>query len=190
VPPSFLDLKLLGTNPAAKVTAVNELPGKSNYLIGNDPNKWRTNVPTYGRVRYESVYPGVDLVYYGKQGGQLEYDFVVAPGADPGAITLAIDTGRQVSSALRTTASTESKIQNRKSKISSPGSSQLSVVSGSRRAGSIATVHALRTTASTESKIQNLFVPARRGEWRPDCDHRGRGGAVSQASGVSRTVDS
>jgi hypothetical protein len=120
LPPSFLSLKLLRANPTAKVTGTDELPGKSNYLIGNDPNKWRTNVPTYGRVRYENVYPGVDLVYYGKQDGQLEYDFVVAPGADPGALTLAIDNGGQVNSALRTADSTESKIQNRKSKISSP----------------------------------------------------------------------
>ena len=67
-PPSFLCLKLLRANPAAKVIGVNELPGKSNYLTGNDPKKWRTNVPTYGRVRYENIYPGVDLVYYGKQG--------------------------------------------------------------------------------------------------------------------------
>src|SRR5208337_516585 len=126
LPPSFLDLKLLRANPTAKVMGVDELPGKSNYLIGNDPNKWRANVPTYGRVRYENVYPGVDLVYYGKQDGQLEYDFVVAPGADPGAITLAIDTGGQVSSKQKaagssrsSVVSTQPRIQNRKSKISS-----------------------------------------------------------------------
>jgi len=135
---SFLCLKLLRANPAAKVSGVNELPGKSNYLTGNDPKKWRTNVPTYGRVRYENIYPGVDLVYYGKQGGQLEYDFVVTPGADPGAIALAMDAGGQVSS-----------------KQKAAGSSQPSVVSGSRRAGSGARDHAPRTTDSTQSKIQN-----------------------------------
>ena len=81
-------LRLVGANPNAAVAGEDELPGKVNYFIGNDPKKWRTNVPTYAKVKYRDVYPGVDLVYYGNQGGQLEYDFVVAPGADPGAITL------------------------------------------------------------------------------------------------------
>src|SRR5947207_3244695 len=82
-----LRMKLVGANQAAKVTALDELPGKSNYFIGNDPKKWRTDVPTYGKVKYEGVYPGIDLVYYGNQ-RQLEYDFVVAPGADPNRIVL------------------------------------------------------------------------------------------------------
>jgi hypothetical protein len=65
------------------VAGLDELPGKSNYFIGNDPSKWRTNVPTYGKVEYRDVYPGVNLVYYGNPAaaGQLEHDFVVAPGA-------------------------------------------------------------------------------------------------------------
>ena len=82
-------LKLVGANPRPKVVGVDELPGKSNYFIGKDPKKWRTNVPNYAKVRYQDVYPGVDLVYYGNQ-GQLEYDFVIAPGADPNAISLAV----------------------------------------------------------------------------------------------------
>jgi uncharacterized repeat protein (TIGR01451 family) len=61
-----------------------------NYLLGNDRAAWRTNVPTYARVRYGAVYPGIDVVYYGNQ-GELEYDFVLAPGADPAAIALAWD---------------------------------------------------------------------------------------------------
>jgi hypothetical protein len=69
---------------------MDELPGKSNYFIGKDPKKWHTHVPTYGRVRFASIYPGVDLVYYAGQNRQLEYDFVLAPGADPRAIQLAI----------------------------------------------------------------------------------------------------
>jgi hypothetical protein len=85
-------MKLVGANVSATVTGAEELPGKSNYFIGNDPKKWRTNVPTYAKVRYHNVYPGVDLEYYGNQGGQLEYDFIVAPGADPGAITLDVGT--------------------------------------------------------------------------------------------------
>ena len=88
---TVLRMKLVGANPNPEVTGENELPGKSSYFIGNDPSKWRTNVPTYAKVKYEEVYPGIDLVYYGNPGapGQLEYDFVVAPGADPRAIRLA-----------------------------------------------------------------------------------------------------
>jgi len=86
-------LRLVGANPKATVTGSDELPGKSNYFLGNDPKKWRTNVPTYSKVRYRDVYPGVDLVYYGNQSGQLEYDFVVAPGADPAAIALEVGAG-------------------------------------------------------------------------------------------------
>jgi hypothetical protein len=83
-------LRLVGAMPDAAVTGSEELPGKANYFIGNDPKKWRTNVPTYEKVRYHNVYPGVDLEYYGNQGGQLEYDFIVAPGADPSAIMLGV----------------------------------------------------------------------------------------------------
>jgi len=86
-PPAVVRMKLVGANAAAKVTGLTELPGKSNYFIGNDPKKWRTNVPNYAKVKYTSVYPGVDLVYYGNQ-RQLEYDFVVQPGADPRQIAL------------------------------------------------------------------------------------------------------
>lgn len=85
---SVLRMKLIGAKLDAAVTGASELPGKSNYFIGKDPKKWRTNVPNYAKVKYPDVYPGVDLVYYGNRGGQLEYDFVVAPGADPSAISL------------------------------------------------------------------------------------------------------
>src|SRR5271169_5899407 len=88
---SVLRLKLVGANPAHNVIGLDPLPGKSNYFIGNDPTKWRTNVPNYAQVRYRDAYPGVDLVYYGNQ-QQLEYDFVVAPGADPRVISLAVGT--------------------------------------------------------------------------------------------------
>ncbi|HEV2176860.1 MAG TPA: SBBP repeat-containing protein [Terriglobia bacterium] len=84
-----LQMALVGANRRANIEGAGELPGKSNYFVGNDPKKWRTNIANYARVRYEGIYPGVDLVYYGNQ-GQLEYDFVVAPGADPKAITLAV----------------------------------------------------------------------------------------------------
>jgi hypothetical protein len=90
--PIVLRLKLAGANAKAQITGLEELPGKSNYFLGNDPKKWRTNVPNYAQVAYKGVYPGVDLVYYGNQ-GQLEYDFVVAPGANPRAIRLGIEAG-------------------------------------------------------------------------------------------------
>jgi hypothetical protein len=89
-PDSVLRLRLVGANSNAAVTGGDELPGKANYFLGNDPSKWRTNVPTYARVKYQNIYPGIDLAYYGNQEGQLEYDFVVAPGADPAAITLSL----------------------------------------------------------------------------------------------------
>ncbi|MGA2076311.1 MAG: choice-of-anchor D domain-containing protein [Terriglobia bacterium] len=91
----FVRLRLVGAKPGAEVIGREELPGKVNYFIGNDPKKWRTNVPTYAKVRYHDVYPGVDLEYYGNQGGQLEYDFIVAPGADPSAITLQLGAVRE-----------------------------------------------------------------------------------------------
>jgi Beta-propeller repeat/Viral BACON domain len=82
-------LQLAGANRNPRIAQEDELPTKSNYFIGNDPAKWRTNIPNYRKVRYQDIYPGIDLVYYGSQ-RQLEHDFVVAPGADPGVITLAV----------------------------------------------------------------------------------------------------
>lgn len=81
-------MELVGANAKPQVTGLDELPGTVHYFLGNDPQKWRTDVPTYAKVHYRDVYPGIDLVYYGTQ-RHLEYDFLVAPGADPSAITLA-----------------------------------------------------------------------------------------------------
>jgi hypothetical protein len=77
--------QLLGSNPSATPVEQKQLPGVANYFVGDDPAQWRANVPTFGEVSYLGVYPGIDVKYHGTQ-GQLEYDFVVAPGADPGAI--------------------------------------------------------------------------------------------------------
>jgi Beta-propeller repeat len=88
-------LTFLGAKPASRVSGVEELPGKSNYFVGSDPTKWRTNVPTFAKVKYEGIYPGVDLLYYGNQ-QQLEYDFVVAPGADPRRIQFKIRGAKRV----------------------------------------------------------------------------------------------
>jgi len=67
----------------------------SNYFIGNDRTKWRTNVPGYARVELRDIYPGIDLVYYGRN-GQLEYDWVLRPGADPRHIQLAVEGAGQL----------------------------------------------------------------------------------------------
>lgn len=87
VPGATIRMELAGTDGVLRPAGEEELPGKANYFIGNDPGKWRTNVPTYAKVRYAGVYPGVDLVYYGNQ-GRLEYDFIVAPGTDARKIGL------------------------------------------------------------------------------------------------------
>ena len=84
-----LRMQLVGANDAAPFSAIDEMPGKSNYLIGKNPADWHTNVPTYRKVAEKGIYPGVDLVYYGTQ-RQLEYDFVVAPRADVAPIHLAV----------------------------------------------------------------------------------------------------
>jgi hypothetical protein len=91
-----LHMKLLAANPAARVRGEEELPGKANYFMGNNPAKWRANVPTYAKVSYKNVYRGVDLVYYGNQ-GRLEHDFVVSPGADSGRIRLRLEGSKKVS---------------------------------------------------------------------------------------------
>ncbi len=92
---SVLRMKLRNANPAAKVTGADELTGASNYFIGNDPAKWRANVPTFAKVKYEGIYSGIDLVYYGNQ-RQLEYDFIVAPGADPRSIAFDVRGARRM----------------------------------------------------------------------------------------------
>jgi len=82
-----VDMKLVGARPAPQAVGLEELPGKVNYFRGRNPQNWHTDVPTYAKVKLEHVYPGIDLVYYGNQ-QQLEYDFVVKPGADPRAIRM------------------------------------------------------------------------------------------------------
>ena len=83
--PAQIRILIEGAQASPAPHAEQGLPGRINYLIGNDPSKWRTDLATYGKVRFAGVYPGVDLIYYGNQ-GHLEYDFVLAPGAKPAAI--------------------------------------------------------------------------------------------------------
>ncbi len=82
-----LQMRLLGANPRAQARGEEAHAGAVNYLTGNEPTKWRQNVPTFGKVKYQAVYPGIDLIYYGT-GQQLEYDFVVAPGTTSQAIQM------------------------------------------------------------------------------------------------------
>ena len=82
-----LVMRVVGANPAPKISGIDELPGKSSYFLGTDPKKWYTNIPNFGEVQYENIYPGIDLVYHGIR-GQLEYDFAVHPGAAPQVIRI------------------------------------------------------------------------------------------------------
>src|SRR5215213_3074602 len=93
---TILRLKLPGSNPTPRITGVDELRGKSNYFIGNDSSKWLTNIPRYHKVKYQGVYRGIDMVYYGSQ-GDLEYDFILAPGADPRQIRLSVEGAQKLS---------------------------------------------------------------------------------------------
>jgi hypothetical protein len=88
--PVTVRMQFMGANPQAQIRGDAELSGKINYLTGNDPAQWHTGVPTFAKVRVEEIYPGMGLVYYGNQ-QQLEYDFEVAPGADPRAIKIHFD---------------------------------------------------------------------------------------------------
>ncbi len=92
---SRLRVELVQGRRDAKVEGLEEQPAKANYFVGNDPTRWRTAVSTFARVRCQGVYPGVDLVYHGRP-QELEYDFVVAPGGDPGLIRLRFDGARSV----------------------------------------------------------------------------------------------
>ena len=85
--PQIIGLKLSGANADPRVEGVDPMQGRANYFTGNDPARWRTGAPTFARVKYHDVYPGVDLIYYGNQ-QKLEYDLVVQPGANPDNILL------------------------------------------------------------------------------------------------------
>lgn len=88
--PAIVRLKFIGANPAVTPIGLNELPAISNYMIGNDPTQWRTGVPHYQKVHYQELYPGIDLLFYGNQ-QRLEFDFIVAPGADPNVVQLKLE---------------------------------------------------------------------------------------------------
>ncbi|MCL4298835.1 MAG: SBBP repeat-containing protein [Anaerolineae bacterium] len=87
---AVIQVTLDGANPDVQMTGLEQQPGVSNYLIGNDPAGWRTGIPNYGRVQYEQVWPGIDLVLYGSQ-KLLEYDFIVTPSIDPAQVKMSFD---------------------------------------------------------------------------------------------------
>gem|GEM_PF-595499 len=89
-------IRLAGTQVPKRVEGLEPLPGKTNYFIGKDSKKWITNVPTYAKIAYREIYPGIDLVYYGNQ-GKLEYDFIVRPGGNPRNIELEFQGEQKIS---------------------------------------------------------------------------------------------
>src|SRR4029079_4999859 len=93
---SSVRLKPVGADPNARIVGLEPLSEVTIYCIGSDPNHWRTNVPGYAKVRYDDIYPGIDLVYYGNSEGSVEYDFVVDPGADPNRIIVSIEGAEDV----------------------------------------------------------------------------------------------
>jgi hypothetical protein len=92
---SVLRMRFEGANPQTEIVGTHPLPGKTNYFIGDDPKKWHTDIPSYEAVRYRGIYPGVDLLFYGRE-QRLEYDFIVAPGADPNVIALNLAGARKL----------------------------------------------------------------------------------------------
>ena len=91
----MFQMKVAGGASSAHLLGTDPLPGKSNYFIGNDPAKWQTGIPQFARVLYGNIYPGINLVFYGNQ-GHLEYDFQVAPGADPSQAQLEFGGARKL----------------------------------------------------------------------------------------------
>ena len=91
--PAVVTMRLAEGASSLNLEGLDEQPGKSNYFLGNDPTQWHTGVPNYARVAAPGVYPGIDLVYHGNQ-GQLEYDFELAPHADPGKIRFLLEGAR------------------------------------------------------------------------------------------------
>jgi len=86
---------MIGASTRANIQGDEELIGKVNYFVGNDPSRWLANIPTYAKVRYTGIFPGIDLVYYGNR-TQLEYDFVLAPRANLASIKFAIDGAERI----------------------------------------------------------------------------------------------
>ena len=95
-----LRVHFVGANPTPAMSGEAPLASRSNYFVGNDPERYVMDVPHYAQVRYAELFPGTDLVYYGNQ-QQLEFDFVLAPGADPARIKLAYEGADAIRPSIR-----------------------------------------------------------------------------------------
>ena len=93
---TVLKTSFVGASPSSQATALQQLPGNSNYFAGSNPSGWQTDVPNFGGVQYQNLYPGIDLLYYGSSQRQLEFDFIVNPGADPGTIRMLLQGANSV----------------------------------------------------------------------------------------------
>jgi hypothetical protein len=87
-PSAVVGMRLVGALPHSTVSGASQLSGLTNYMLGADRSRWHLGIPSFARVRYQGVYPGIDMVYHGNQ-NELEYDLVVAPGSDPAQIGIA-----------------------------------------------------------------------------------------------------
>ncbi len=94
-PRRHINLDIVGGNDEAAPVGQNVLPGRTNYLLGSNRSQWRRGIRAYGRVTYPEIYPGIDLVYYGNK-GELESDFVLAPGAEPRSIHVRVKGTRRL----------------------------------------------------------------------------------------------
>jgi hypothetical protein len=154
---SVLRMHLAGANPAAAVTGVDRTATKINYFIGNDPKKWHTDVPAYAEVKYANVYPGIDLVFYGNR-SELEYDFVVGPGANAKEIALNIEGATKLR--LDASGNLLLGVANGEMKIKKPNAYQ--ELNGTRRevAGNftIANHHEVRFALAGYDKTQPLTI--------------------------------
>ena len=91
----MIKASFVGANHGVEIKGTGAIDYKCNYFIGNEPSKWRTDVPNYDAIVYEDIYSGIDLKYYGN-GKQMEYDFIVSPGADPSQIAIRYDGARSL----------------------------------------------------------------------------------------------
>jgi hypothetical protein len=89
----FFRLHFGGANPQTEVTGIGALPGTSNYFSGSDPKLWHSRIPQFAKVRYSNLYPGIDLIFYFRD-GQLEYDVIASPGADPNTVNFQVEGAR------------------------------------------------------------------------------------------------
>ncbi|HTU36076.1 MAG TPA: hypothetical protein VMF66_19915, partial [Candidatus Acidoferrum sp.] len=90
-----MEMEFLDANARVEIMAEQRGSGTSSYFIGRDPAKWRTAVPRYRRIRYKELYPGIDLIFYARN-GSLEHDWIVSPHADPRHIRLALRGGKDI----------------------------------------------------------------------------------------------